>query len=52
MANYDPHKNTTETRQAGKSTMNLRVLLFSLLGAVVLFALVFIIYTMMQPSPT
>jgi hypothetical protein len=52
METYDPHKNPTETRQGSKRNMNLRVLIFSTLGIVVLLALVFIIYTAMQPNPT
>lgn len=52
METYDPHKSKTEARQANPRTMNLRVLLFSLIGIVVLFAIVYIVYTMAQPNPT
>lgn len=52
METYDPHKNPTEVRQGSKRGMNLRVLIFSVLGVVVLFALLFIIYMAMQPNPT
>jgi hypothetical protein len=48
---YEPDKNsTTEVRQGNKRKMNLRVLLFSLVGIVVLFAIVYFIYAM-QPQP-
>jgi hypothetical protein len=52
METYDPHKNPNEVRQGSERKMNLRVLIFSVLGVVVLFALIFIIYTAMQPNPT
>ena len=52
METYDPNKNTTEVRQASPRKMNLRVLIMSLVGIVVLFAVIFIIFTMMQPAQT
>ena len=52
METYDPQKNTTEARQASPRKMNLRVLITSLIGIVVLFAIVFIIFTMTQPNPS
>ncbi|NGP18275.1 MULTISPECIES: hypothetical protein [Devosia] len=52
METYDPNKNTTEVRQASPRKMNLRVLIFSLVGVVVLFAIIFMIYTSMQPNPS
>ncbi|WP_375451597.1 hypothetical protein [uncultured Devosia sp.] len=51
METYDPKKNTTDVRQASPRTMNLRVLVFSLIGIVVLFAIVYAIYTGTQPNP-
>lgn len=51
METYDPNKNTTEVRQASPRKMNLRVLVFSLVGVVVLFALIYIVYTMTQANP-
>jgi Tfp pilus assembly protein PilN len=52
METFDPNKNTTEVRQASPRKMNLRVLVMSLVGVVVLFAIIFIIYTMTQPGTT
>ena len=51
METYDPNKNTTEVRQASPRKMNLRVLVISLIGIVVAFAVIYLIYTMMQPTP-
>jgi hypothetical protein len=52
METYDPQKSSTEARQASPRKMNLRVLIFSLVGIVVLFAIVYLVYTMAQPNPT
>ena len=52
METYDPHKNTTEVRQASPRKMNLRVLVFSLIGIIVLFGIIYAIYTGTQPNPT
>ena len=52
METYDPHKSTTDVRQANPRKMNLRVLIMSLIGIVVLFAIVYLIFTMSQPNPT
>lgn len=49
---YDPHKNTTEVRQGSPRRMNMRVLVISLIGIVVLFAIIYLIFTMSQPNPT
>jgi hypothetical protein len=51
MESYDPNKNPTELRQASPRKMNLRVLIMSLVGLILLFALVYIIYTVAQPNP-
>ena len=51
METYDPHKNTTEVRQASPRRMNLRVLVLSLIGIVVLFAVVYLIFTLTQANP-
>ena len=48
---YDPEKSTTEVRQASPRKMNLRVLVFSLIGVVVLFAIIFAIFSMTQTAP-
>ncbi len=45
MKTYDPDKNPTEVRQASPRRMNLRVLVFSLVGIVVIFAIIFMIYS-------
>ena len=50
METYDPDKNTTEVRQANPRKMNLRVLIASLIGIVVLFAIVYFVFGMMQPA--
>lgn len=52
MKTYDPEKSTTDVRQANPRKMNLRVLVFSMVGIVVLLAIVFMIFSMTQPSPT
>lgn len=51
METYDPYKNKTEVRQGSPRTMNLRVLIMSLIGIVVLFAIIYLIYTMTQSNP-
>lgn len=45
MKTYDPNKNTTEVRQASPRRMNMRVLAISLIGIIVLFAILFAIYS-------
>ena len=52
METYDPQKSSTEARQSNPRKMNLRVLIMSLIGIVVLFAIVYLIFTMSQPNPT
>ena len=49
MQTYDPRKNPTEIRQANPRRMNLRVLIFSTLGIIVLFAILYLIYAANQP---
>ena len=49
METYDADKTTTEVRQGNKRRMNLRVLAISLIGIVVLFAILFIVSTMNTP---
>ena len=51
METYDPKKSATEVRGANPRKMNLRVLVTSLIGVIVLFAVVYIIYSMTQTSP-
>ena len=52
METYDPNKNTTEVRQANPRRMNLRVLVYSLIGIVVLFAILYFGFGIMQPAPS
>jgi hypothetical protein len=48
---YEPDKNSpTEVRQGNRRKMNLRVLVISLVGIIVLFAIIYFIYAM-QPQP-
>ena len=51
METYDPHKTTTEVRQASPRRMNLRVLVWSMLGLIVLFAIIYFVFTLTQPNP-
>jgi ABC-type Na+ efflux pump permease subunit len=48
---YDPDKSTTEVRGASPRKMNLRVLVTSMIGIVVLFVIVFVIFSMTQTAP-
>ena len=50
MQTYDPDKNPTEVRQASPRKMNLRVLLISLIGVVVAFAIIYLVFGVMQPG--
>jgi hypothetical protein len=50
METYDPHKNKTEVRQGNPRKMNLRVLVFSLVGIVVVFLVLYFVFGMMQPA--
>jgi hypothetical protein len=52
MQTYDPNKSATEVRQANPRKGNLRVLVVGLIGIVVLFAIVYFIYTATQVNPT
>ncbi len=45
MKTYDPDKSTTEVRQASPRRMNMRVLVISMIGIIVLFAIIFMIYS-------
>lgn len=48
METYDPRKSETDVRQASPRRMNLRVLISSLLGVIVLFAIVYVTYGLTQ----
>jgi hypothetical protein len=52
METYDPHKSTTEVRQASPRKMNMRVLVISTIGIIVLFAIIYLVYTLTQSNPT
>lgn len=52
METYDPHKSATEVRQASPRKMNMRVLVTSMIGIVVVFAIIYLIYTLTQSNPT
>jgi uncharacterized membrane protein YdbT with pleckstrin-like domain len=49
---YDPNKNKTEVRQGSPRKMNMRVLVISLIGIIILFAIIYLVFTMSQPNPT
>lgn len=44
MQTYDPHKDKTEVRQGNDRRMNLRVLVLSSVGILVVFTLIYIAY--------
>lgn len=46
---YDPHKNTTEVRQASSRLGNFWVLIVSTVLIVALFAIVFIVFAVNTP---
>jgi hypothetical protein len=52
METYDPKKSTTDVRQASPRKMNARVLITSMIGLVVLFAIIYLVYTLTQSNPT
>lgn len=51
METYDPNKSTTDVRQASPRKMNARVLVTSLVGVIVLFGIIYMIYTLTQSNP-
>ena len=52
METYDPKKTNNDVRQASARKMNLRVLVTSMVGVIVLFAVIYMIYTLTQSNPT
>jgi hypothetical protein len=52
METYDPKKTQTDVRQASPRSMNLRVLISSLIGVVVLFGVIYLVYTLTQSNPS
>ena len=52
METYDPKKTQTDVRGANPRKMNLRVLVGSLVGVVVLFAVIYLVYSLTQSAPS
>jgi hypothetical protein len=52
MQTYDAHKTTPEVRQGSRRMMNFRVLIFSLIGIVLAFGLVYLVFYLNQPPQT
>ncbi|SHF68104.1 hypothetical protein [Devosia limi] len=50
METYDPHKSTTDVRQASSRKMNLRVLIISLVGIVALFVILYVVFALTQTT--
>jgi hypothetical protein len=46
---YDPHKNTTEIRQASRNLGNFWVLIVSFAAIVALFAIVYLVFSINTP---
>lgn len=51
MRTYDAEKSTTEVRQGSRRLMNLRVLIWSLLGIILAFGLIYLVFFAMAPPP-
>ena len=49
---YDPHKNTTEIRQASRNLGNFWVLIISVAAVVALFAIVYLVFSIGAPVGT
>ncbi|WP_158625936.1 hypothetical protein [Arsenicitalea aurantiaca] len=49
METYDPKKNTTEVRQGNARRMNLPPLLIGLAAVIILFAIIFFVFTANTP---
>lgn len=49
---YDPHKSTTEVRQASRNLGNFWVLIISVVAVVALFAIVYLVFATTQTPPT
>ena len=49
---YDPHKSTTEVRQASRNLGNLWVLIISGVAVVALFAVIYLVFFATQTPPT
>jgi hypothetical protein len=51
MRTYDAEKSTTEVRQGSRRLMNFRVLIWSLLGIILAFGLIYLVFYVMAPPP-
>ena len=51
MRTYDAHKSTTEVRQGSHRLMNFRVLIWSFIGIVLAFGLIYLVFYAMAPPP-
>jgi hypothetical protein len=49
---YDPHKTTTEIRQASRTLDNFWVLIISTVAVVALFAIIFLVFSASTPTNT
>lgn len=45
METYDPHKSTTEVRGGSRGTTNLRILIIAFFAIIILFAIIYFIYS-------
>ena len=52
METYDPKKSATEARGGNARKMNLRVLVGSMIGVIVLFVVIYLVYSLTQTNPT
>jgi hypothetical protein len=50
MKTYDPDKNVKEVRQGNRRLMNMRVLVYGIIGIVVAFALIFLWFAVFAPA--
>jgi hypothetical protein len=50
MKTYDPHKSDNEVRQANSRKMNLRVLVTSTIGVILLLGVIYLVYTLAQSN--
>jgi hypothetical protein len=51
MRTYDAEKSTNEVRQGSGRLMNFRVLIWSLLGIILAFGLIYLVFYAMAPPP-
>ena len=51
MKTYDPKKTDSEVRQASSRKMNFRVLIISLIGVLLAFSVLYLVYNHGLPTP-